>query len=257
MKRLFSGGVIALLVLVLFNYADAKLGFKTKPSEPHPPSLELEKSIPEPPPPPVPVGKIDSGKSGISLEFRNMSLYEVIDHIATETGIQFRVSPKIGDLQVNASIRGNNWQKAVSKLIAPYSRVEAWTDNLETTRIWLHESTPYLETEKPKVKRVAYRPSQPAMVPTPVSIPPVNVAPSVNPNAAPVSLSSLPPHILLEPGVLSYLQSKGVELPQEIKAMYGPMLEGLPPNMPISPHVLNDPMFLTYLQSAGIEPPQG
>ncbi len=43
---------------------------------------------------------------------------------------------------------------------------------------------------------------------------------------------------------------------QNIKAMYGPVLEELPKGMPISLHVLNNPMFQTYLQSAGIEAPQ-
>ena len=68
-------------------------------------------------------------------------LYEVVDHIAGETGIQFNVSPQIGDVQVSASIRSNDWQEAVSKLIKSYSRVEVWTDDLRTTRIWLHDST--------------------------------------------------------------------------------------------------------------------
>lgn len=79
----------------------------------------------------------------------------------------------------------------------------------------------------------------------------------VNQDKQNITLSSLPPHILLEPGVLSYLQSKGLELPQEIKAMYGPVMEELPPVMPISPHVLNNPIFLNYLESVGIEPPKG
>ncbi|HAK38118.1 MAG: hypothetical protein QF502_04760 [Nitrospinaceae bacterium] len=55
-------------------------------------------------------------------------LYEVVDHIAGEPGIQFNMSPQIGDVQVSASIRSNDWQEAVSKLTKSYSRagVSVW-----------------------------------------------------------------------------------------------------------------------------------
>jgi hypothetical protein len=39
--------------------------------------------------------------------------------------------------------------------------------------------------------------------------------------------------------------------------MFGPNLEGLPANMPISPHILNDPTFKQFLDSQGIQTPQG
>jgi len=38
--------------------------------------------------------------------------------------------------------------------------------------------------------------------------------------------------------------------------MFGPNLEGLPANMPISQHILNDPKFINFLNSQGIKPPR-
>jgi hypothetical protein len=56
------------------------------------------------------------------------------------------------------------------------------------------------------------------------------------PQPAPVTNSQirtegLPPHILFEAGVLTFLKLKGIALPNKVKIMFGPNLEGLPANM--------------------------
>jgi hypothetical protein len=50
--------------------------------------------------------------------------------------------------------------------------------------------------------------------------------------------------------------SKGIALPQNVKNIFGPNLEGLPANMLISPHMLNDTTFTGFLQLKGILAPQ-
>ena len=71
-----------------------------------------------------------------------------------------------------------------------------------------------------------------------------------------MKIEDLPPHILFEPGVLTFFKSKGIALPANVKNMFGPNLEGLPANMPISPHILNDPTFKGFLSSKGIQAPK-
>jgi hypothetical protein len=56
--------------------------------------------------------------------------------------------------------------------------------------------------------------------------------------------------------VLTYFKSKGIALPDKVKSMFGPNLEGLPANMPISPHILNDPTFKQFLDSKGVQVPK-
>ncbi|MBT5028309.1 MAG: hypothetical protein HOM97_07935 [Nitrospina sp.] len=92
---------------------------------------------------------------------------------------------------------------------------------------------------------------RPRFLATPAPIPPPT--PATN---ASVRIKDLPPHILFEPGVLTFFKSKGIALPQNAKNMFGHNLEGLTANMPISPHILNDPTFTGFLQSKGISTPQ-
>jgi len=71
-----------------------------------------------------------------------------------------------------------------------------------------------------------------------------------------IRIEDLPPHILFEPGVLTFFKLKGIALAENVKNMFGPNLEGLPANMPISPHILNDPTFQGFLESKGIQVPK-
>jgi len=250
MKRLLPGGIIISLVLAVFNYAYANLGFKTNTPQPVP-----EQGAPQPIPQQalVPMSRIDvEGSGSITIQFRDITLGNVLQSLADETGIQFQTPGYMASLPFSTDIRAENWKDAVRKLLNDYSTVEVWTDKPETSRVWVLSSNPYVSksTESPRPTRVNYKAPQPATVLQPTQ-------PVMSQNDQSISISMLPPHILMEPGVLSYLQSKGVELPQDIKAMYGPMLEGLPKGLPISPHILHDPMFLGYLNSMGLETPAG
>ncbi len=194
---------------------------------------------------------------GISLRFENLSLISVLQNIQQETGILFSIDPSMETVPFSAAIQADNWETAVRELLKGFSRVEVWTDNLETSRIWvmsgqgsqpdnfqrnadirLSREASQTPTQRPQ-KKTRFRT---APAPAPVT----NVA---------VRIEDLPPHILFEPGVLTFFKSKGIALPQNVKNMFGPNLEGLPANMPISPHILNDPTFNSFLDSKGLQAP--
>ncbi|MCH8156523.1 MAG: hypothetical protein IID18_02015 [Nitrospinae bacterium] len=246
MKRILSGIFTIALLTGLFAYADADLGFKTHPQVPGPvepaPYSDYQ---------PIPQSRIDSTSKGIQLRFQDYPLGELLQNIQRETGIQFNLPPRMAAVPVSVTVTADNWESAVRKLIGDYSRVEVWTNQLQTTRVWLMEGAPYYQPS-PNLHATGSRP-QPIQSARKAFAPAPNRTAS---NRSPVSLQSLPPHILLDPGVLNYLQSKGIDLPEEIKLMYGPMLDGLPKDMPISPHILQDPMFRNYLESVGIAPPR-
>ncbi|MBT6718312.1 MAG: hypothetical protein HOB18_11850 [Nitrospina sp.] len=198
---------------------------------------------------------------GISLRFENLSLISVLQNIQEETGILFSIDPSMETVPFSATIQADNWEAAVRELLKGFSRVEVWTDNLETSRIWVMagqelQAENFQRNADIRLSRQA--PQTPAAQ-QPQKKPRFRVAPAPAPvpvaNAA-VRIEDLPPHILFEPGVLTFFKSKGIALPQNVKNMFGPNLEGLPANMPISPHILNDPTFTGFLQSKGFQPPQ-
>ncbi len=284
MKRILTGIVVLSFVTVLFTYASADLGFRSNPKS----------MTPEKPLNPVPVvpessfsevqatesqptsqSVINSSSKGIQLRFQDFPLGELLQNIQHETGIQFNLAPQMASVPISVSIEAKNWEGAIRKLVSNYSRVEVWTNKPQTSHVWLMESTPYnqsssdlhLIASRPrpvqqstavvKVEPAPARKSRTKTNPPRIKFKQAKPQARISGSQSKVSLESLPPHILLEPGVLTYLKSKGVNLPNKIKAMYGSNLEGLPRNVPISPHVLSDQNFLSYLESANIQPPQG
>ena len=155
----------------------------------------------------------------------------------------------------SATIQADNWEAAVRELLKGFSRVEVWTDNLQTSRVWVMSG----EEVQPDNRNADIRLSRqaPTQQPRTQKKPGFRVAPTPAPvTNASLRIEDLPPHILFEPGVLTFFKSKGIALPQNVKNMFGPNLEGLPANMPISPHILTDPTFTGFLQSKGISTPQ-
>ncbi|MFT4577493.1 MAG: hypothetical protein ACI8PD_000575 [Nitrospinales bacterium] len=191
---------------------------------------------------------------GISLRFENLSLLSVLQNIQEETGILFSIDPAMETVPFSATIQADDWEAAVRELLKGFSRVEVWTDNLQTSRVWIMSG----EESQPDNRDVDIRLSRQAtQQPRTQKKPRFRVAPAPAPvTNVSLRIEDLPPHILFEPGVLTFFKSKGIALPQNVKNMFGPNLEGLPANMPISPHILNDPTFTGFLQSKGISTPQ-
>ena len=78
--------------------------------------------------------KVASNK--ISLRFENLSLIYVLQNIQQETGVLFSIDPEMKTIPLSATIQADNWETAIKKLFKGFSRVEIWTGNLKTSRIW-------------------------------------------------------------------------------------------------------------------------
>lgn len=72
----------------------------------------------------------------ISLRFENLSLIYVLQNIQQETGVLFSIDPTMKTIPLSATIQADNWETAIKKLFKGFSRVEIWTGNLKTSRIW-------------------------------------------------------------------------------------------------------------------------
>ena len=81
--------------------------------------------------------KSEVAPKGISLRFENLSLISVLQNIQEETGILFSVDPSMETVPFSATIKADDWEPAVHELLKGFNRVEVWTDNLETSRIWV------------------------------------------------------------------------------------------------------------------------
>ena len=74
---------------------------------------------------------------GISLRFENLSLISVLQNIQEETGILFSIDPSMETIPFSATIQADDWEAAARQLLKEFSRVEVWTDNLQTSRVWV------------------------------------------------------------------------------------------------------------------------
>jgi hypothetical protein len=255
MKRFIQAGIVIGVAFILWQVsADARfLDLKKQQSAPVP---EVTPT-PLPTLPPNPTYKSKNEPSGISLQFEDLPLLDVLQNIQEETGILFSVDSSLETAPFNARIQADNWETAVRELLKGFSRVEVWTDNLETSRVWILSGGSNVEAARNNYVRTSRQTPKPTRA-APQRQPKFRSAPAPAPIAqTQIKIESLPPHILFEPGVLTFFKSKGIALPDNVKNMFGPNLEGLPTNMPISPHILNDPTFQNLLKSQGIQAPQG
>jgi hypothetical protein len=74
---------------------------------------------------------------GISLRFENLSLISVLQNIQEETGILFSIDPSMETVTFSATIQADDWEAAARQLLKGFSRVEVWTDSLQTSRVWV------------------------------------------------------------------------------------------------------------------------
>ena len=74
---------------------------------------------------------------GISLRFENLSLISVLQNIQEETGILFSIDPSMETVPFSVTIQADDWEAATRQLLKGFSRVEVWTDSLQTSRVWV------------------------------------------------------------------------------------------------------------------------
>ena len=255
MKRFIRIGLVICLAIGLWQVsADAR--FLDLQKEEQASALNPEVA-PSPQPVPInPVYKSEVKPQDISLQFEDLTLLDVLRNIQDETGILFSIDPSVENVSFNARIHANNWESAVKELLKDFSRVEVWTNKLETSRVWVVSGgrNALEQVAKQNPNRALNRQAMP--YPVRQRAPRVQLHPAPEPTASSTTrIEDLPPHILFEPGVLTFFKSKGIQLPENVKSMFGPNLDGVPMNMPISPHILNDPTFINFLNSQGIQPP--
>ena len=143
-KKLFLCTVMVVLALALFEYANAELEFRSN----------SKVSLPDPTPDEVNTktlisinqsakkNSINSTPKGIQLHFRDYPLGEILKNIHDETGIRFNLSSRMAKKIISVDIKSKYWKSSVRKLIEDYSRVEVWTNQPNTSQIWLVESNP-------------------------------------------------------------------------------------------------------------------
>ena len=93
-------------------------------------------TTPQPTPPRTSYNPEVVSKS-ISLRFENLSLISVLQNIQEETSISFSIDPSMETVPFSATIQADDWEAAVRELLKGFNRVEVWTDNLQTSRIWV------------------------------------------------------------------------------------------------------------------------
>ena len=143
-KKLFLCAVMVVLALTLFEYANAELEFRSN----------SKVSLPDPTPDKVNTktltsinqsakkNSINSTPKGIQLHFRDYPLGEILKNIHDETGIRFNLSSRMAKKIISVDIKAKHWKSSVRKLIEDYSRVEVWTNQPNTSQIWIVESNP-------------------------------------------------------------------------------------------------------------------
>lgn len=196
-------------------------------------------------------------KQGVLIKFDSLELQEVVQEITDKTGIIFTLGDDIRNRNVTVDIQARDWKTAIDILFTDFNRVEVWTDDLVNSRIWV------LQENSGSPPTIVSR-SRPTRKPTVAtqnrttswSRNKITDPPEVVTNK---TVSTLPPHILMDPGVLKYLQSVGISLPEYMRRNYANMLKDLEEiEIPISQAVWDSPEFrsyLKYLESIGIPLP--
>ena len=83
--------------------------------------------------------KTEAANKSISLRFENLSLINVLQNIQEETGISFSTDPEMETVPFSATVQAENWEVTIKLLLRDFSRIEVWTDNLKTSRVWLYQ----------------------------------------------------------------------------------------------------------------------
>ncbi|MFQ5716857.1 MAG: hypothetical protein ACE5GQ_07105 [Nitrospinales bacterium] len=190
---------------------------------------------------------------GVRVNVKNKPLRETLQRFQSLTGIRFALHRDVLNDRITANFLAPDWKTAVTRLLENFSVVGFGDDGLPS-RVWVMRSrgdalipaqpVQTVRRESPRPRTQVQKGPYPRVIRNPATVPD---------RPAEMTLSMLSPRLLMEPGLLNYLESAGVEVPEEMKRMYG--MGDLPPDMPLSPHVWYDPMLTMFLQSRGIEPP--
>ena len=142
MKYFFAWITIVTTLISVFAYAETGLNFRSKtehssnalnPVASDFSNLDHIKSS---------KSSINATSKGIQFHFRDYPLGEILRNIHDESGIRFNLAPQMRDTSISIDIESKSWKNSVQKLIVDFSRLEVWTNQLKTSRIWLMKSMP-------------------------------------------------------------------------------------------------------------------
>ena len=83
---------------------------------------------------------IKVSKEGVSIVVNNGVLGEVLQDVANETDIRFRVSNKLARERITADVRAEDWDSGVQKLLKGNSTISLWDTDSKLTEVVVMES---------------------------------------------------------------------------------------------------------------------
>jgi hypothetical protein len=204
MKRFIQFAIVVSLAFVLWQ-ASADARFLDLQKKEQVPTLNTEPALTPLFVSPNPVYKSEVKPKGIHLQFEDLTLLDVVRNIQEETGILFSIDPSIESAPFSSSIQAENWEDIVKKLLKGFSRVEVWSSNLETCRVWVLAGERGSAKQKPDIRlnrSGAPEKSQVRVAPTPRQM-----------SLSSIRIEDLPPHILNDPKFINFLKSQGLKPP--------------------------------------------
>jgi hypothetical protein len=193
-------------------------------------------------------------KVGIRLEAESVPLINLLLAIQEKSGIRFDLPESLDTTPITHHSLEPDWKSLVSNLLKGFTKVDVWSDEPGKSYVKIVGIGNYVPPS-PKVARALVQPKTEIQVKTD----PKAIAQARKQSVASqkMKVELLPPHILMDPAVITFLKSQGVQLPEHMMGMFGQNLEGMPKGRPILPHILNDPVFIHFLDSKGIQRPKG
>lgn len=89
--------------------------------------------------PVIRVKETDSGLNSVTIKAQQVSLPDLLDKIATQSGIDFKVRGSMMKESISVDVQAENWTEAVQKVLVDYSRVELWGRDKMLTGVYVLE----------------------------------------------------------------------------------------------------------------------
>jgi hypothetical protein len=78
---------------------------------------------------------IQSSKDGVTIEVKDGYLVDVLQGVADESDIRFRVSDSLVNEKINADVRAPDWDSGVPRLLKGASTVALWDENSQLKKV--------------------------------------------------------------------------------------------------------------------------
>jgi hypothetical protein len=116
----------------------------------------------------------------------------------------FSIDPSMKTISFSATIKADDWEATARQFLKEFSRVEVWTDNLQTSRVWVMSSQGSQSDDRNVDIRLSLGPNTKCAEKT-------SLLCNTCTNS---SIEDLLPHIRNDPTFIGSLQSIGILVPQ-------------------------------------------